>query len=233
VNWLKQNVRVDAKILGSFLVLAVLTLVFWRIASSVTAGDTLAFDRHLMAALRQPGDPSMPIGPRWLRSAMLDVTALGGVTVLTVLTVIVTGYLFITRKAAMAALVAVAVSGGAFASTLLKGNFNRLRPDIVPHLVEVHTTSFPSGHAMNSAVVFLTLGALLARTHEGYAVRAYIIGVSILLTLTIGFSRVYLGVHWPSDVLAGWVVGGTWALLWSLVARRLQHHRQIESASQP
>lgn len=233
MNWLKQALRIDAKILGSFLVLAVLALIFWRIASAVTAGDTLAFDRQVMAALRQPGVPSMPIGPRWLRSAMLDITAVGGVTVLTVLTVIVTGYLLMTRKAAMAALVAVAVSGGALVSTMLKGSFNRPRPDIVPHLVEVHTASFPSGHAMNSAVVFLTLGALLARTHQAYAVQAYIIGVSILLTLTIGFSRVYLGVHWPSDVLAGWVVGGAWALLWSLIARRLQYRHRIESGSTP
>ncbi|MET0587151.1 MAG: phosphatase PAP2 family protein [Novosphingobium sp.] len=230
---MKQTLRIDAKILVSFLVLAVLALVFWRIASAVTAGDTLAFDRHVMAALRQPGDAAMPVGPRWLRSAMLDITALGGVAVLTVLTVVVTGYLLMTRKAAMAALVAVAVSGGALVSTLLKGTFNRPRPDIVPHLVEVHTTSFPSGHAMNSAVVFLTLGALLARTHQTYSVRAYVIGVSILLTLAIGFSRVYLGVHWPSDVLAGWVVGGSWALLWSLIARRLQHRHHVESASQP
>lgn len=164
---------------------------------------------------------------------MLDMTAVGGVAVLTVLTVVVTGYLLMMRRAAMAALVAVAVSSGALASSFLKGSFNRPRPDIVPHLVEVHTTSFPSGHAMNSAVVFLTLGALLARTHKTYAVRAYIIGASILLTLTIGFSRVYLGVHWPSDVLAGWVVGGSWALLWSLIARRLQHRHRVESASTP
>lgn len=199
----------------------------------MAVGDTLAFDRHVMAVLRQPGDAAMPIGPRWLRSAMLDVTAIGGISVLTALTVIVTGYLLMTRKVAMAALVAVAVSGGALVSTMLKGTFNRPRPDIVPHLVEVHTTSFPSGHAMNSAVVFLTLGALLARTHETYAVRAYIIAVSILLTLTIGFSRVYLGVHWPSDVLAGWVVGGAWAFLWFLIARQLQHGHQIEAADKP
>lgn len=102
------------------------------------------------------------------------------------------------------------------------------RPDLVAHLVEVHTTSFPSGHAMNSAITYLALGALLARAEEARRVRIFFMVVAIALTLAIGISRVYLGVHWPSDVLAGWCIGASWAALCSLLARALQQHHTIE-----
>jgi undecaprenyl-diphosphatase len=226
-DW-KQVLRLDSRILIAFLILAVTAFAFAKLASEVFEGDTMAFDRYLITALRNPADPSVPIGPRWFRSAMLDVTALGGVTGLTLLTMIVAGYLLIARKTATAVFLVVAIAGGALASSLLKLGFHRPRPDIVAHLVDVNTTSFPSGHAMNSAVVYLTLGALLARTHRLYRERIYILAVTMILTLGIGFSRVYLGVHWPSDVMAGWMVGGAWATLCSLVARWLQQRRTIE-----
>ena len=120
------------------------------------------------------------------------------------------------------------ISAGAIGSTLLKLFFARPRPDIVTHLVNTYSTSFPSGHAMNSAIVYLTLGALLARAEGDRTVRIYLMAVPLLLTLLIGFSRIYLGVHWPSDVLAGWCVGATWAILCSWVARTLQRRRTIE-----
>ena len=232
VLWLKRTLRLDARILGAFLLLAALAFAFTKVASEVLEGDTQAFDRYLIVALRDPANPAQPIGPGWLNSAMLDMTALGGVAGLTVLTLIVAGYLIMARKAATAAFVVGAISGGALFSTLLKQFFNRPRPEVVAHLVEVSTTSFPSGHAMNSAVVYLTLGALLARTHSEYRLRIYILGVAIFLTLTIGISRVYLGVHWPSDVIAGWMVGGAWATTCSLAARALQRRRTIEPASE-
>lgn len=227
----KTSLRIDGGILIAFLVLAAIGFAFAKLASEVMEGDTLAFDRLVMAALRDATDPSVPSGPRWLQLTMLDMTALGDIATLTVLTVIVAGYLLMARKTSTALFLICAVAGGALVSSLLKATFNRPRPDLVPHLVEVHTTSFPSGHAMNSAVVFLTLGALLARTEADYRTRAYVLCVAILLTLTIGFSRVYLGVHWPSDVMAGWMVGGTWATLCWALARRLQQQRTIEPAS--
>lgn len=232
VLWLKRTLRLDARILGAFLLLAALAFAFTKVASEVLEGDTEAFDRYLIMALRDPANPAQPIGPGWLNSAMLDMTALGGVAGLTVLTLIVAGYLIVARKAATAAFVVGAIAGGALFSTLLKQFFNRPRPEVVAHLVEVSTTSFPSGHAMNSAVVYLTLGALLARTHSEYRLRVYILGVAIFLTLTIGISRVYLGVHWPSDVIAGWMVGGAWATTCSLAARALQRRRAIEPSTE-
>ena len=228
---LAAAVRLDGRILLGFLIASVLLFIFVKLASEVVEGDTMALDRLLMQALRDRSDPSLPVGPAWLGVALLDVTALGGVSVLTLLTAVVAGYLAITRKAATAVFVIVAIAGGAIASTLLKSIFERPRPDLVAHLVMVDTTSFPSGHAMNSAVVYLTLGALLSRTHAERATRAYILSVAIALTLTIGFSRVFLGVHWPSDVLAGWIVGAFWAALCSLAAKLLQQRGNIDQAT--
>jgi len=220
--------RIDSRILLGFLLFAIIAFLFLKAASEVMEGDTLAFDRLILEGLRSPADPGQPIGPSWLRGAMIDMTALGGVTVLTLLTLLTTGYLLARRKAGTALFLVFAISGGAIASSLLKMGFARPRPDLVAHLVEVNTTSFPSGHAMNSAITYLTLGVLLARAEKDRHVRIYLLSVAILLTLAIGFSRVYLGVHWPSDVIAGWCVGGIWAILCSLGAKALQRQHQIE-----
>lgn len=215
VQRMATTLRIDNRILVSFLLLSVLLFVFVRFASEVVEGDTMAFDRLVMAALRNPADRSIPVGPDWVRTAMLDITALGGVAVLTALTIVVAGYLVVARKARTSLIVIAAVSSGAILSTLLKSLFDRPRPDLVAHLVDVSSTSFPSGHAMNSAVVYLTLGALLARAHLERTTRIYVLSVAIALTLAVGSSRVYLGVHWPSDVIAGWIVGAFWAVLCS------------------
>ena len=220
--------RADVATLALFLLLASGLLLFLKLGSEVMEGESFAFDRAIMLALRGGGDPDGVPGPAWLRQAMLDITALGGEAVLTLMTAIVAGYLLTIRKAATAAFLVSAVAGGALVGSLLKQLFDRPRPDIVHHLVDVYNASFPSGHAMNSAIVYLTLGALLARTEKSRLPRTYIIAVALLLTLMIGTSRVYLGVHWPSDVVAGWCVGGAWAILCSLLARLLQRKRAIE-----
>lgn len=211
-----------------FLLLAAAALAFLTLASEVAEGDTMALDRRLLLALRDPGDPATPVGPAWLRLAMLDVTALGGVTLLTIITTCAAGYLLAARKAMTALFVVASVVSGVLLSTILKSGFLRQRPDVVPHLVEVQTASFPSGHAMNSAIVYLTLGALLASAEKDRGVRIYLMTIAIALTLTIGASRVYLGVHWPSDVMAGWCVGGAWAIACSLISRALQREHKIE-----
>jgi undecaprenyl-diphosphatase len=221
--------RIDSGMLVVFLVLATMLFGFIKLAAEVMEGDTLAFDRWLLRALRSARNASVPAGPGWLQECMIDITALGGVSVLTLIIALAAGYLLAVRKVRTAAFVVAAVSAGAVASTLLKQGFVRTRPDIVAHLVEVDTTSFPSGHAMNSAISYLTLCALLARTEKHRAVRIYLLIVGIGLTLVIGFSRVYLGVHWPSDVIAGWCVGGAWAVLCSLIARALQREKKIDA----
>jgi undecaprenyl-diphosphatase len=222
--------RVESRILLVFLAVAGALQLLGKAASEVIEGDTLAFDRAVLLLLRQSSDPATPLGPPWLRQVMVDVTALGSVAVLTIITTLVAGYLGAAKKPALAAFTVGAVAGGALISTLLKFIYARTRPDIVAHLVGTDSTSFPSGHAMNSAVTFLTLAVLLARAETSVAVRRYLISMAIALTLLIGFSRLYLGVHWPTDVAAGWIVGGLWAAGCSLWAKRLQAHHTIEDA---
>ena len=163
---------------------------------------------------------------------MRDVTALGSTVVLTLLTIAVLGFLLIDGKRATALYVLVATSGGALLSTLAKTLVARPRPELVAHLVDVTSYSFPSGHAMSSAVTYLTLGVLLASAQRRKRIKAYLIGIALTLTLLIGASRVYLGVHWPTDVLAGWALGAAWAMLCWLGSIWLQRAGGIEPASE-
>ncbi len=144
---------------------------------------------------------------------------------LVVLTAFVAGYLALDGKRRMALLVCGSVATGAIASGLLKYFFARPRPQLVPHADIVSTSSFPSGHSMMSALTYLVLGALLARSQERKILKAYFLLLATLLTLLIGTSRVYLGVHWPSDVLAGWAAGAVWAMLSWLAARHFDSSR--------
>ena len=194
---------------------------FFKLASEVSEGDTMALDRAILTGLRSPADPALPIGPHWLPEAMTDFTALGSATILWLVCMAVIFYLLLGRRPWTALFVFAATAGGIALGGLLKLIYARPRPALVSHLVDVTSSSFPSGHATDSAIVYLTLAALLARTIPERASRIYIIGVAILLTLLIGASRVYLGVHWPSDVAAGWAIGAAWALGWSLVYSRI------------
>jgi undecaprenyl-diphosphatase len=194
----------------------------------VLEGETHAFDRAVLLAFRNPLDPSDPIGPTWLEIMFRDITALGGTTVLTLMTIAVIGFLLIDGKRAAAVLVLVSVVGGVLLSSVLKFGIDRPRPDLVAHLVEVHTASFPSGHAMLSAVVYLTLGGLLSRVEGPRRIKIYVLSVAVTLTFLIGLSRVYLGVHWPTDVLAGWCAGAAWAVLCWRVALALQRRGDVE-----
>lgn len=205
-----------------------LAFAFWKLASEMREGDTEAFDKWALLGLRMAGDPATPIGPHWLRVAMIDVTALGGVTVLTLVALLAVAFLLLRARYRQALFTALATGGGALVGQALKTLFARARPEIVPHLVEVNSLSFPSGHSMNSAIVYLTLAVLLARGFEERRLRAFVIGVATLLVLMIGFTRVYLGVHFPSDVLAGWSVGAAWALAMGVLANMLQRQRKIE-----
>ena len=200
---------------------------FALLADEVLEGGTQAFDQKLLLAFRT-GPTHAPLGPPAVQEAARDITSLGGTAVLTIITIIAAGFLSLDEKKHMALFVCGSVLGGVAASTALKDVFQRPRPDLVPYSVYVSGASFPSGHSMMSAVTYLTLGALLARSHQRKRLKAYFLLVAIFLTLAVGVTRVYLGVHWPTDVLAGWTAGSVWALLCWLLARWLQARRTLE-----
>jgi undecaprenyl-diphosphatase len=192
---------------------------FIKLTGNVVHGTTAGFDHQLLLMLRNPADIADPLGPEWLEVVVRDVTALGGVVTLGMLTIAVCGYFWLQQKPRMALFVMLSIAGGSLFNSLLKEIFERPRPDLVPHSTAAAMSSFPSGHAMMSAVVYLTLGALLAHASSKLSIKLYILGWSIVLTIMVGVSRVYLGVHWPTDIIAGWIAGGIWALL-SLLASR-------------
>ena len=216
------------------LLIALVAMAGWgfvELADEVLEGETRALDQAILLAMRSSDDLNDPIGPRWFEEMMRDFTALGGVGVLTFITLSFAGFLALQRKFHAAILLLFAVGGGTLLSFLLKGGFDRPRPDLVPHESYVVTSSFPSGHSMMSAVTYLTLGALLAWAQPRRQIKAYLLILSIALTIVVGISRVYLGVHWPTDVLAGWAAGAVWALFCWIVARWLQQHGKIQSSS--
>lgn len=223
--------RADAAVLAAVVAAAAGVWVFLAVASHVAEGSTREFDERVVMALREPGDPADPVGPRWVEEGARDLTGLGGYTVLTLLVGAVLGHLVMGRHYPAAALAFAATAGGAVLSIVLKGVFARPRPELVPHLSYVATSSFPSGHSMLAAVTYLTLGALLARLVERWRLKLYFVAVAVLLAGLVGASRVYLGVHYPTDVLAGWSAGLAWAVGCWLVARYLQRHGVVEESA--
>jgi undecaprenyl-diphosphatase len=223
--------RIERTTLVTIILAAAALLVFAKVANGIANGGARAFDERLLLALRTPGNPADPLGPIWFEEMMRDMTALGSTGVLSLMVLAVTGFLVMMRKGHAALTVLVAVISGVLLSQTMKWAYARPRPALVPHATEVYTASFPSGHAMMSAIVYLTLGALLARTQASQAVKVYVLSVAVILTVLVGTSRVYLGVHWPTDVLAGWALGGVWALLcWSAMLW-LQSRGQVEAPS--
>ena len=216
-------------LLGSLFLIAGLLLIFIFIAQDVFEGETASFDRAAILAFRSAGNIAQSVGPPWVEEAVRDVTALGSIIVVIILSGAVLGYLLMLGKRGPALLLFMSVAGGTALNDLLKYVFARPRPDLVLPATQVFTSSFPSGHAAVSAVVYLTLGALLARDAPSVAAKIYVMAVAILIVFLVGVSRVFLGVHYPTDVLAGWCIGSAWALTCWLAANRLQNRRVMES----
>ncbi|MFC0011304.1 phosphatase PAP2 family protein [Devosia nitrariae] len=204
-----------------------LVLAFLQISDEVLEGEIEAFDRTILMLFRDPADPERLIGPAWVHEMVRDITALGSFSLLALIVLLVCGYLYLARMRSAALFVLVSVIGGTLISTLLKMGYNRPRPDLTT-MSEQFTASFPSGHAMLSAVTFLTLGALLARFAPTHRLQIFYICAALLLTLLVGLSRLYMGVHYPSDILAGWCLGSAWALFCSIVALVLQRRGSVD-----
>jgi undecaprenyl-diphosphatase len=219
--------------LGPAALVAAGTLAFVGLASEVWEGETRRFDNGVLLALRDPANLADPVGPRWFEEAMRDLTGVGSMFTIGLVTLATVGFLLIRRQRSTAAAIAATVTGGLVLSSVLKHAIARPRPQLVPHGSFVYTSSFPSGHAAMSAVTFLTLAALLSEAEPTRAARVYLLSVAALLTLGVGFSRVYLGVHYPSDVLAGWILGVTWSAASWFAVRHLRRDRAGRSGGDP
>jgi len=225
-QWISD--RVELTTLIAALLVAASIWGFVSVAGEVVEGDTKGFDAEILLSLRNPADASDPLGPRWAEEFGRDMTAFGGTGALVLITVFTAGFLWMQGNRRSMLLVLAAIGSGFLMSQLLKYGFDRPRPSLVPHGSFVYTASFPSGHAMMSAVTYLTLAILVARVQTQRRVRAFLIGVAVFLTVLVGVSRVYLGVHWPSDVLAGWTAGAAWAVGWWMIARWLESRGAVE-----
>jgi undecaprenyl-diphosphatase len=214
-------------VIAAALVVVAGTWGFVELLDEVKEGETQQFDEWMIRLLREHE------GPSWLQEVGRDLTALGGVAVMAVVTAAVAGYLLLCKKYHAMWLVLVATGGGLLLSIALKHFIDRERPLLVEYKSMVYTSSFPSGHSMMAAVVYLTLGSLLARITPGRLLKLYFLALAMVLTALVGVSRVYLGVHWPTDVLAGWCGGLVWALLCWLVARYLQRKGAVEKDIDP
>lgn len=230
----KQNqIEKKSSWFQSFTLIAILLIAgsawfFFEITDEVLEGETHEFDTRILLAMRNADNVSDPWGPKWFEELGRDFTALGGIPVLTLILASCVGGMLITDHRKTAYLILFAVIGGAILTISLKSGFDRPRPDLVPHSALVYSKSFPSGHAMLSTVTYLTLGFLMAGTYKRKFVQGYIITVSILIAGIVGISRIYLGVHWPTDVLAGWAIGSSWALLCWLAEYWLRKIGRIE-----
>lgn len=224
-HWITRIGRQEVYLLLAALVFAVGVWSFINIADSVAEGDIRSFDERLLQYFRQADDPVTLIGPKDLASIVRDITALGSVSVLTLITVFAALYLVLQRQWRLLGLVLVAVLGGTLMLVLVKEIFARTRPDLVPALMDESSYSFPSGHSTLSAVVYLSLAVLLARLQSTKRLRIFIISAGLLVTALVGVSRVILGVHYPSDVLAGWSIGLAWAALCLFAAAFIEYRR--------
>jgi len=212
--------------LGAAMVMVVAALVFLIVAGQVSDGDTQKFDEAIVQWFRRADDPALPRGPAWAREAGIDITALGSFSVLLLLVLAVSGFLWIHRQKRLMALLLVSTGTGFLLNSLMKELFARPRPSVVPHLREVFTPSFPSGHAALSAIVYLTVGVLLFEVVKDRRARLYCLAVAMAATGLVGLSRIYLGVHYPSDVLAGWATGIAWAAVCWLAAQYVERRQR-------
>ena len=223
--------RGEIAAVSALLVAALGAMAFLGIADEVAEGETHALDLAILRALRIEGRPETLIGPDWLHVAAVDVTALGSVAVLSLIILLAFALLASLRRWGEGMLLLGGAVGGVSISQGLKAVFGRERPDMAYRAVEAVNASFPSGHAMLSAVVFLTLGVLAARFSDRRRVKVLAISAAVLVSLLVGASRVYLGVHWASDVLAGWSVGAAWAMVCWLAAYLVRRRIKSSSAS--
>jgi undecaprenyl-diphosphatase len=224
----KSGLTEEASIFLKVFVVAISGWAFVKVAGKIRRDGTDAMDNQVLRALRRPEDPAIPIGPKWLPEVARDVTALGSGVDLTLATIFLIGFLCLNRRYRAAGYLIASLGSGLLLCQFLKELFGRRRPTAVPHLTSFDPESFPSGHSMGSALVYLTLGGIISRQVKGEMTKLYFLSMALLITFLVGFSRLYLGVHYPSDVLAGWAAGSLWSSGCTQLARWLQRQGTVE-----
>ena len=230
--------RTELAALGALLIIGLGAATFLDLAADMREGDGQAFDQAVLSWLRPYADPTRPWGPWWLKEAADDLTSLGGISVLGLFATVVVLFLVIEKKRLSAVLLVLGLIGGVLLSEGLKAVFQRERPPVAYQAVETINASFPSGHALLSAVFYLSLGVMLSRAFPRRRLKAYVLGVAIAMTVLVGVTRVYLGAHWATDVFAGWSVGAAWAMALWLVSyaverRQRSHHAALQDKPAP
>lgn len=211
-------VRKEKLILLAMATVVIGTVLFFAFSHEVLEGETQALDEWAVGALRHRQDAARPRGPDWLVGAVRDITALGSIAVIGLFSLVALGFAAFRGNLRLTMLVLGATLGGFLVNTALKELVDRPRPRL-PHVAGIQSRSFPSGHAMVSAAIYLSLAAVLATREKRRVIKAYLLSVGTLLTVLVGLSRVYLGYHYPSDVLAGWLAGLVWAVFCALATR--------------
>jgi undecaprenyl-diphosphatase len=220
--WLK---RIEISILLTLTLTLGSIWLFVLIADELVLDGPQRIDEQILLALREPDDSANPIGPKWVEETVRDFTAFGSTGIVLFIMAGVLGCFLLQRNFSLAWLLLLTIGGSLLLTYLLKAGFDRPRPELVPHIMFASTASFPSGHSSVAATTYLMLGTLIARMQDARRFKAYIMGFAVLLVFLVGFSRVYLGVHWPSDVLGGWILGAVWVLTVLQGARWWQRHR--------
>jgi len=217
------------EVFGLLMMLTGLT-VFVALAAQLGTPSVQRFDETVVRSLRNAEDLAQPIGPDWFKELARDFTALGGYGILSTITILVTTFLHLERRPARAHFVVVVIVAGYSLSMTLKALIARPRPDIVPWLSHVHSSSFPSGHSMMSAVVYLSLGLMLSDLTSRRLVKTFVVVAPLTISALVGFSRVYMGVHYPTDIVVGWWLGISWSLACWLAIRRWRAFTEVRKA---
>lgn len=209
VRWVAAHARnayttFGILILGGLTIAIFLSYGFAKIAATVVSGKTTGFDE---AVMRFMGQHQVP----WISNLMVELTMLGTGIVVAMIVAVSALFLWLYDYKNSSTLLLVTTLGGILLNNVLKLGFDRPRPQFFEWGTHVMSSSFPSGHAMSAAIVYPTVAYLAARLQKTHFARVTTMLAAALLVLLICLSRVYLGVHYPTDVLAGVVVGLAWS----------------------
>jgi len=210
----------------SIIAIAALLVGFIGLASGVLSAATEPFDHAILQALRT--EVSDPYGPAWLERTVVNLSALGSAAVTSLIVCVGALFFLLDKRPRQAILLAGVTSLAALGMTGLKLLIGRERPTIVEHIEVIRGLSFPSGHTLIAAVLYPTLGMLIASNLRQRHLKVFVFVVAALLALIVGLTRVYIGVHYPSDVLGGWLLGLAFAIAAGLVVQSLKRQHIVE-----